>query len=207
MEFAMGAPVLLTLGLGGMETANMAMTHMQVSQIAMLVADNASRVRTTIDEADINEVFTGAALTGDSIAFSDNARVILTSLEPNLMPAPKTGQWIRWQRCYGKKNYQSTYGNEGDGQYDASIKDGIGPAGRKVAAQSATAVNFVEVVYEYAPIIGGMFLSDLKMQYDSAFVARERDDQVLKNASNIPDNKKWLCNRYDTIAVDPNALN
>jgi len=53
IEFAFSAPLLLTVGLTGMETANLAVGHLQVSQVAMLAADNASRVRNSIDEADI----------------------------------------------------------------------------------------------------------------------------------------------------------
>ncbi len=36
VEFAFVAPIMLTLGLAGLETAHLAATHMQVSQIAML---------------------------------------------------------------------------------------------------------------------------------------------------------------------------
>ena len=39
-EFAMSVPVLLTLGLFGLETANFAMAHLRVSNIAMMTADN-----------------------------------------------------------------------------------------------------------------------------------------------------------------------
>ena len=61
---------LLTLGLVGLETANFAMAHLRVSNIAMLTADNAARVRDSIDEADVIELFTGAKMTGDSIKFA-----------------------------------------------------------------------------------------------------------------------------------------
>ncbi len=72
---------MLLIGLTGMETANLAVAHLQVSQIAMLVEDNASRVRSSIDEADIREIFNGAHLTGKAIDFSPNACIILSYLE------------------------------------------------------------------------------------------------------------------------------
>ena len=56
IEFAMALPVLSTLGLCGLETANLAMAHLRVSNIAMLTADNASRVRDSIDEANVIEL-------------------------------------------------------------------------------------------------------------------------------------------------------
>jgi hypothetical protein len=81
LEFAFTAPAMLLIGLTGMETANLAVAHLQVSQIAMLVEDNASRVRSSIDEADIREIFNGAHLTGKAIDFSPNACIILSYLE------------------------------------------------------------------------------------------------------------------------------
>ena len=106
VEFAMSLPVLVTLGLVGLETANLAMAHLRVSNIAMLTADNAARVRDSIDEANVIELLTGAKMTGDSIRFRQNGRIILSSVEPNTAGAggTSTGQWIRWQRCDGAKN-------------------------------------------------------------------------------------------------------
>ena len=46
-EFALALPLLLTAGLWGTETAYLSMVHMRVSQLAMHVADNGSRVGDT----------------------------------------------------------------------------------------------------------------------------------------------------------------
>ncbi|MEP2102345.1 MAG: TadE/TadG family type IV pilus assembly protein [Parasphingorhabdus sp.] len=201
VEFAFTAPLLLTFGLGGLETANLAIAHLQVSQVAMLAADNASRVRSTIDEADIREIFTGVHLTGNSIDFSPNARVILSNLEHNGLLGSDAGQWIRWQRCYGSNtNYTSNYGAEGDGQNDSSLADGIGPVGKKIEATAATAVNFVEVIYDYKPLVSDRVFGNVVIRYQSAFVARERADHALRNASGIANSDLWTCNRYDTIS-------
>ncbi|WP_422343849.1 TadE/TadG family type IV pilus assembly protein [Parasphingorhabdus sp.] len=201
IEFAFVAPFMLTVGLTGMETANLAVGHLQVSQVAMLVADNASRVRESIDEADIREIFTGAHLTGSSIDFSPNARIILSNLEHNGLAGSDEGQWIRWQRCYGgNTKYSSTYGAEDDGRTDSSLANGIGPTGKKIAATPATAVNFVEVVYDYKPLISDRFFGEIVIRYESAFVARERNDHAMKNASNIGSSDLWTCNRYATIS-------
>src|SRR6185312_892845 len=99
-------PVVLALGLLGLETANYAMANLRVSNIAMLTADNAARVRDSIDETDIVELFTGAKMSGSNINFGRNGRVILTDLEPTTSPAGK--QWVRWQRCDGALNYTGT---------------------------------------------------------------------------------------------------
>jgi|TARA_R100001244_G_scaffold20643_9_gene21754 hypothetical protein len=204
LEFAFTAPVMLLIGLAGMETANLAVAHLQVSQIAMLVADNASRVRESIDEADIREIFTGADLTGDAIDFSPNARIILSNLEVNGKSGSDAGQWIRWQRCYGgNTSYGSSYGQEGDGKDDSSLVAGVGPTGNKITASPSTAINFAEVVYDYEPLISDRFFGNTVIRYQSAFVARERDDHAMKNASSIPSNELWKCDVYGTIDNPP----
>ncbi|QJB70614.1 pilus assembly protein [Parasphingorhabdus halotolerans] len=204
IEFAYTAPIMLGIGLTGMETANLAVAHLQISQIAMLVADNASRARESIDEADIREIFTGADLTGDAIDFSPNARIILSSVEANGYTDSRKGQWIRWQRCYGgNTKFSSSYGNEGDGRYNSSLAAGIGPTGKKISATGSTGVNFAEVVYDYKPLISGKIFGKKVIRYESAFVARERDDHELKNGSLIPNNQKWTCDKYRTIDNPP----
>ena len=81
------------------------MAHLRVSNIAMLTADNAARVRDSIDEANVIELLTGAKMTGDNIDFRQNGRIILSSIEPNTAgpDGTSTGQWIRWQRCDGRQ--------------------------------------------------------------------------------------------------------
>lgn len=215
IEFAFTAPILLTVGLTGLETAHLATSHMQVSQIAMLAADNASRARETIDEADIREIFTGLDLTGDSIIFSENARVVLSNFEHNGKSGSREGYWIRWQRCYGgNTKYSSTFGSENDTSengasaplnYNPDLEDGIGPVGNKLTTTGSNGINFVEVVYDYKPLVSERFFGDVVIRYQSAFVARERNDHALRNASGIPASQLWTCDTYATIDDPPGS--
>jgi hypothetical protein len=192
VEFAIALPVLLTVGLGGIEVANFSIASIRCSQIAMTVADNAGRVRSSIDEADINEMMIGAKQIGAGIDFAENGRIILSSLEEN---AAKNGQWIRWQRCSGKKVVTSSYGAEGAGRLNSSLQD-MGPADNKIAALSGTAVMFVEVVYDYQPIVSNRLIGARTLRYVSAFNVRQRTDQQLKNGSSLPTAKKSDCSIY-----------
>lgn len=215
IEFAFTAPILLTVGLTGLETAHLATSHMQVSQIAMLAADNASRARESIDEADIREIFTGLDLTGDSIVFSENARVILSSFEHNGKSGAQEGYWINWQRCYGgNSKYSSSFGLENDTSedgasgslnYNADLEDGIGPVGNKLIPSGSSGINFVEVVYDYKPLVSERFFGEVVIRYQSAFVARERDNHTLRNASGIPESELWKCDVYATIDNPPGS--
>lgn len=220
MEFALALPVLLGSGLLGIETINLVVAYLRVSNIAMMTADNASRVRDSIDEADILELFTGAKMSGESIKFGEYGRIILSDLEAN---QAGTGQWLRWQRCYGKKQVNSSdaFPKTAAG---VTIMDGtemlatdrinpspapsseakatniagqpllgMGPAGKQIAAPGGTAIMVAEVAYDYQPVFFKDTMKNITIRSRNAFNVRQRADQVLKNASKII---PMSCNRY-----------
>lgn len=188
VEFAYSLPLLMALGLGGLEIANLAVAHMRVSQIAMFVADNASRERQTLDQAKVQEIFTGAQMTAGNLKnFQANAKIFLSDLEPNgfTSPSPKAGQYIRWQCSWGNGSFTTSYGQKGDGQNDATMATGMGPTGNKITSASGTGVMFVEVAYTYQPLISDALFGSRVIRYTSAFNVRERTDLSLKNASGL----------------------
>lgn len=195
-EFALSLPILISLTFVGIETANFTLANLRASQIALMVADNAGRVRTSIDEADINEVMVGARLAGENMEFGQNGRIILSSLEPNGLAAPDTGQMIRWQRCFGVKNATSSYGQEGDGATNPSMATGMGPAGQKIQAMNGAAIMFVELVYDYEPIMTDAFFQPRTIRYTAAYTVRERASNTLSNLSNMTDSQKRLCSNF-----------
>src|SRR5690606_10042544 len=154
VEFAFAAPVLLLLILGGLELVNFALAHMRVNQIAMTVADNAGRVTTGIDEANVYEGFAGAEVIGEPLEFESKGRVILSSLQDNDQQGTRAGQVINWQRCWGDLNVAPAYGVEGTGRKNADLKDGMGPPDSPIISAPGTAVMVVEVVYDYEPFVG-----------------------------------------------------
>ena len=178
IEFAYSLPLFLTLGMYGTELAYMATVNMQVSQIAMALADNASRLGQTDNSAvapsitnlDIDSVLGGAIKQGGAFSFSANGRLILSSLEKD----PVTGrQFIHWQRCAGSFTTQnSAYGAEGYGLTGATIS-GLGKAGRIISANAGTGVMFVEAYFKYKPLFGTMFVNNVKFSQESAFIVRD----------------------------------
>lgn len=205
VEFAISMPLLLTIGLMGAEVAHYGMANLRVNQIAMLTADSAGRVRDSIDEKDVNDLMIGAKKIGTGIDFADNGRIILSSLEPN---TAGTYQWIRWQRCSGAKNIDSSYGfplnSSGFAIKDAttstsqtkSTMTAMGPTGNQIAASSGSAVMFVEVVYDYQPIVSSFWLGPRVIRYTAAFNVRQRTDQAIKNAANLVNADKSACNVF-----------
>ena len=185
VEFAFAAPLVLAMGLFGTETANFTITHMQISQIAMQVADNASRVGESdvlvskrVFENDINGVLVGAEKLGDNYRIYERGRVIISSLQDNDLEGGGKGQTIRWQRCRGALEHVSSYGVEGVGAGDSSFK-GMGDAPQwkdRIRAADGTAVMFVEVAYVYEPITPFEFFGDTNIQYTAAFNVRDSRD-------------------------------
>lgn len=214
IEFAYALPLFIFAGFWGLETTNFAIANLRVSQIAAQTADNAGRVRNSIDEADINELLLGGKMVGTGIDFANRGRIILSDVEQNTSDATK--QWIRWQRCSGLKNVTSTYGvpkkadgttlsnaTEATAPSDqtksvttngvATTAGGIGPAGNQVAAGGSTAVMFVEVVYDYKPLVTDKFFGARTIRSVSAFNVRQRTNQTVTNDSNVTPSK---CNVF-----------
>jgi len=193
-EFALGAPFLLMAGLWGTEEANYALVNMKIGQLAVHVADNASRVGDTstlqnrrIYESDINDVIVGAQIQGGApIGLYDNGRVIISSLEHVWDPAGSGvgQQYIHWQRCRGAKNVASSFGDEGD-----ILASGMGPAGEEVTAEPGDAVIFVEINYTYQPLISASFLGSLDIHSIASFTVRDDRDlsQIYQRDPTHPD--------------------
>lgn len=121
LEFALSLPIVMALGAYGLEISNLAMLNMRISQIALTLADNASRVGTfsslsvmQLREVDMNDVLQAARYQGAGINLTTNGRITLSSLE-NIQQASDTApvQRLHWQRCVGLMKgtgYDSSYG-------------------------------------------------------------------------------------------------
>jgi Flp pilus assembly protein TadG len=207
-EFAIAFPVLLALGLYGIDTANLALTHLKLNQIALNLADNASRVgvNSTLStqqmrEIDVNDIFQGAKTQGASLNLTTNARIILSSLEKDSSGT----QRIHWQRCIGLKSgatYDSHYGTTlvadgttSTGNAGTAAATGMGDTGFKVNAPgNNSGVMFVEINYRYTPMFGWLS-APADLRYTASFVVRDpRDFTMIYNPS--PTATRSTCNLY-----------
>jgi hypothetical protein len=183
IEFAFAFPILVIIACAGIEITNLALVHVRLNHIAETAADNAARVRTQIDEADITNIFTGVNLVGEPIDFEHNGRVVLSSIQDNGLTGTKQGQWIRWQRCYGDYAATPAYGIQGTGKSDGTLANGVGATGRRIAAAAGTAVLFAEVTYHYEPMIFRSFVPARTLRYETAFNVRERTNFDITNTA------------------------
>ncbi|MEM1131638.1 MAG: pilus assembly protein TadE [Pseudomonadota bacterium] len=199
IEFALSLPIFLGLGMYGTEVAYLAITSMNVSQAALSLADNASRMGQTVTGSsskiiyrnDVNSVFAGVRLQGQEIDLLENGRVILSSLETT-----NDGVWqrIRWQRCIGVKDYSSDYGPQGTSEENDSSFVGMGPAGLEIQAEPDSAVMYVEIFYEYQGLFGDSFISGKVIKHEAAFTIR--DDRDLSEGVADDNAVNPHCNRF-----------
>ena len=211
LEFALGMPLFLLAGLWGVELTNLAIVNQRLSQLALELADNASRVglysgQTTVQlrEVDINDVLQATRQHGSAIDLTTNGRVILSSLEN-----PSGTQRIHWQRCIGRKSgtgYDSSYGTTivtagtttAAGDAGTVAASGMGDAGAQVTAPLGSGVMFVEVNYLYTPLVGqGWFANTQRLHYIASFLVRDnRDYAQIYNPA--PAATRSTCNLYNT---------
>ncbi len=184
VELAVALPLLVMISMGGLELANFALTNTRVNQIAISVADNASRAKMTsvsgaaqFREFDVGETFRAAELAYPGMAVFTNGRIVLSSLETNAAG----GQWIHWQRCQGTKAVASKYGIQGTGISGTSLA-GMGPEGSIITAESGSAIMFAEVYYDYRPItLPGATITIYR--HAALYVRDDRDLSQIYNPS------------------------
>jgi len=195
MEFALGTPLMLAMGGYGIEVSNLAITNMRVSQYALQIADNASRIGVNsglatyqLREGDLNDVLQGLRLFSAGAKLTTFGRVTVSSLEnveQSYDDAPV--QRIHWQRCVGLKSgigFDSSYGTTSasagttSGAADAGTDapSGMGDAGQQVNAPDGFGVIFVEVNYQYQPLFGTLFVAPTKLHYVASVMVRDKRD-------------------------------
>lgn len=202
IEFAFSLPIFMGLGFYGVEVANLAITQMKMSQIALNMADNASRIGTlnatlgakVIDEAQINDVFQAASIQAGAEGIYQDGRTVLSSLEVNA----DGGQTIMWQRCKGLQFEDSDYGAEGTGKTGTSFQ-GMGPPGDKIRASNGTAVMYVELTYVYHPLFGSMFMEEQELRQEAAYTVRDAREIGKTPTDNVSPARKSTCDKYDAI--------
>jgi len=216
IEFAIALPLVLGVGCYGLETANLALINLRISQIALALADNASRVGAysgltsqQLREVDVNDIFAAARYQGNGIDLTTNGRIILSSLE-NVQQSYDTAavQRIHWQRCLGLKNgtgYDSSYGTTTTAAGTTATQtnagtaatNGMGDSGAQVNAPGGSGVMFVEINYLTEPLFGTWLTSPARIHYVATFIVRDRRDfSQIFNPS--PTATRMTCDKYTT---------
>lgn len=181
VEFAMTAPVMIVLITYGLEASNIAISRVRIQTLTAGAADNAARVRESIDETDITELLMGAKTVGTNIDFATRGRIIISSVERN---AADNGLWIRWQRCDGAKNYVSTIGLQDAGKTDNTLQT-VGYGTKTVSPKAGTVMIFVETAYDYKALFGDYLYGAQTFKDYRAYIVRQRSNNQPTNSTAI----------------------
>jgi Flp pilus assembly protein TadG len=183
VEFALLLPVLLGMGLVALDLANLALANMEVSQAALSLADNASRlgqtdnssVTPTVNEQDIDSIMSGALRQGESIDLRTKGRLILSSVEHDDASGK---QYIHWQRCAGAYAATSKYGNDTNKNgLSGTPLTGVGEGANKLVVDSGSAIMVAEIYYRYEGLFGDTITPSREIHREAEFIIR--DDRNL----------------------------
>ncbi len=204
IEFAYILPFYVVLSFTGMEVAGLAIANARVSQIAMTVADNMSRIAESVPltapqlrEVDINDTLLGARIQGGAgLPLFENGRIIVSSLQQN----SSGRQTILWQRCKGLMNVASAYGVQGATQPNAPATtgfQGMGTGASRVQSEANSAIIFVEVSYTYVPLVASSLIGPKVIKKEAAFYVRD-DRDLTQIYQTTPASTPSTCNVFNT---------
>lgn len=156
VEFALIAPVMVTLLLGTIELCNALSCHQKVTMLASTGADLVAQA-TTISSSDMNDVF--AAVNAIIYPFaSSNAKVVITSIVSD-----GNGEGtVAWSKA--QNTTALTVGNA------MTIPTGLMP--KDQCAKDACGVILAQVTYDYTSPFGKFFVGTVPMT--DTFYARPR---------------------------------
>jgi len=196
VEFALCLPFVVFVTMTAAELTNFTTTKMRVSQLALQIADNASRIGTgtvlankTISEAQLNELLAGANLQSGKLGLFANGRVILSSLQPGVTANTYV---VRWQRCKGAKNFtSSTYFTAGTTERNVTTNNPY-----NVTPPPNGAVMFVEISYTYQPLIGTKFQPFSEIRETAAMTVRDNRNYTIGNNGIVNDAAAADCSNF-----------
>ena len=213
VEFAITLPFIAGFALYSMELTNYALINMRVNQIALTLADNASRVGTDatlttqqLREVDMNDVLQAARYQGKDIKLTTFGRITVSSVE-NVQQSYDTApvQRIHWQRCIGLMsgaNYDSIYSTSSTDGTDNTVANkgltvasGVGDPGALISAPTGSGLMFIEVNYNYQPLVSAYFLGTPRIHFTASYITRDnRDYSQIFNPS--PASTRSTCNLH-----------
>ena len=159
MEFALFLPLIVALGMGGMELTNLTLAHQKVERLAGTSADLFARNQVKPNERQVNDSFTAIDIMSKPFDLRKQGRVIVTGIVGTAdNRTGKIENKIAWQRCDGDLSGQtSSVGTEWRRTNDFAD----GPAvvlPNNIQLSTGQMVVTSEVFFQYKPLISGSWL-------------------------------------------------
>lgn len=140
MEFALAAPVLILLSIGGSDFVIYLLLQQKLQNAAFSVADLAARDK-TLSVNQLNSIFTSVRHVSQPFDFKSNGRAIVTGISATSTNNPR----VYWQR--GGAGDYATASRVGSVGKAATI-----PQGLSIAANET--IIAAEIFYSYEPMFG-----------------------------------------------------
>lgn len=208
IEFAFTLPLLLGIGLGALELANVALANLKVDHTTIDLADNAARMGQqststgyqVLTESNINDAIQAVRL--EMPKLTANGRLTISSVEARTDQNGNVTQFLHWQRCAGVKSgagYDSAY----LAPYDDSGTTIAGVGSPLLTAPSGSALIYIEVSYDQPstfaaiPLLGSALAGMRHLHYVSAMIVRQNRSttDTIDNTAGVT---KMTCNTYNT---------
>lgn len=140
MEFALAAPVVILLSIGGSDFVIYLLLQQKLQNAAFNVADLAARDK-TLSVSQIDSIFTSVRHVSQPFDFESNGRAIVTGISASSNNNPR----VYWQRS-------------GAGDYSAASR--VGSVGKTAAIPQGLSIATnetiiaAEIFYSYEPLFG-----------------------------------------------------
>ena len=151
----------------------------------------------------MNDVLQAARNQGAGIELTTNGRITVSSLEKNARRALSASTGSAASARKRAPNYDSSYGTTTTtagtdttaGNAGTLAPSGMGDPGKEVSAPTNGGVMFVEINYDYKPVVGQWLMGTHRMHYIASFIVRDnRDFAQIYNPS--PTATRSTCNLY-----------
>lgn len=144
VELALAIPVVMFLILATVEVSRYALAHQKMNRLAAQISDLVGRLPTNVTEDMMTNTFDALEHITRPFPFSQNGRIIISSVSPDLSTASTTDAIINWQRCSGDfTSVASMVGTEGS---TATMPGGF------VVPDTQNAI-VAEVYYRFEPLM------------------------------------------------------
>ena len=144
VELALAIPVVMFLILATVEISRYALAHQKMNRLAAQISDLVGRLPTNVTEDMMTNTFDALEHVTRPFPFSQNGRIIISSVSPDLDTASTTDATINWQRCSGDfTSVASMVGTEGG---TATMPGGF------VVPDTQNAI-VAEVYYRFEPLM------------------------------------------------------
>ena len=159
MEFALVLPVMVALGVGGLELTNLTLAHQKVERLTSTTSDLFARYTTPPNEAQVADTFRAIDALSAPYTIRASGRVIVTGVVGAI--DPRSGQVqnkVVWQRCDGSLPGQvSVVGRQWTGSSNFADGPGVTLPNNITLAVGQMAITS-EVAFRYTPWFRGRWL-------------------------------------------------